>query len=323
MCVIALKLEGVKLPTDDHLRNCELRNRDGIGIALHRKNATEILIKKDFKDVEILISWLKENVKPEDTCMIHFRFATHGLKDEGNRHPFPITKNKEMMRQTELVCQMAMVHNGVISQYGTETKFSDTQQFVMDILAEEAIKNNIGVPAVQKLISNYIEKDRLAIMLNAGMVWMWGEWIKVDDIFYSNDSYEAPKWIWTQENKKNYSGFKNYSYKDNCDGCGKHTHVLLIEGKETQYWSLCKKCRKLFYKGKLELTIGKSLNKFDNKPDLNAEKQCESCYDWIENDKILTYYGAKICQKCMDEVLQTTYGLKSKEVQQNSDISQK
>ena len=303
MCVIALKFAGSKLPKDEHLRNCENRNKDGIGIALYREGATDILIKKDFKDAEALIVWLKENVKQEDTCMIHFRYATHGLKDEGNRHPFPITKNKEMMRQVELVCQMATVHNGVISQYGNETKFSDTQQFVMDILAEDAVKNNIENPAVQKLISNYIEHDRLAVMLNNGKIWMWGDWENVEDIAYSNTSYETPKVTWVRETKNDW---QDRPCNGTCDGCGKFLKVLMIEDvKHDNFWNLCKPCRKKYYKGKLELKTEESVNQFKekdgyfgNKPDFMAEDQCENCFGWYEKAEIRNYYGTKLCVSC-------------------------
>ena len=187
MCIIAVKAKGIELPKEAHLRNCENRNKDGIGIALIKDGTTEIRIKKDFKDINEFIPWFYDNVKVEDTCMVHYRLATHGLKDVGNRHPFPVTKNKELLRKPEVICQIAMVHNGVISQYGTHVKFSDTQKFVLDILSDEAIKNNITNPAVQKLISHFLGGDRLAIMLANGEIFLWGSWETEGEIKYSND----------------------------------------------------------------------------------------------------------------------------------------
>jgi len=312
MCVIALKLKGIALPKESSMKNCEDRNKDGIGIALYRDGANEILIKKDFKDADALNVWLKENVKLEDTCMMHFRYATHGLKDCGNRHPFPVTKNKEMMRQTELVCQMAVVHNGVISQYGNETKFSDTQQFVMDILAEEAIKNNLQVEAVQKLIGNYIEQDRLAIMLPDGIIYTWNKWIEFEGIYYSNDSYEEHKpiylpehWRTSPEGKKTKWTYQA-TFEDFCDGCGQKKKIQMIEDSSNFYWNLCKPCRKKWAKGKLQLTVEGSLNELreDTKQikgfskEKSGLEECHNCMIECTKEEMRDYYGSRLCINC-------------------------
>lgn len=307
MCVIVIKMAGRELPKAEYMKNCEHRNKDGIGVALHKSEASEITIKKTFKNADELNVWLVENVRVEDTCIVHFRIATHGKVDEGNRHPFPITKNKEMLRQTELICKLAVAHNGVISQYGHETKFSDTQQFIIDILSDEAIKNNIENPTIQKLISNYIANDRLVIMLENGKTWRWGTWHEHEGIFYSNTSYEAIKeYMYDRWNDvSHFDKCKTTSpyFEGVCDNCGKEKKVIMIEDSENNVWLFCKTCREKYNKCQLEIsTLGKINKKseFLKSKELTVknEEQCHSCTNWFPKEEVTDYYGQRLCIDC-------------------------
>lgn len=328
MCIIAIKVRGVELPKEEHLRNCETRNKDGIGVAYIKAGTEEITIKKDFLNVDTFIAWFYENIKAEDVAVIHYRFATHGLVDNGNRHPFPITKNKEMLRQENVVCQMAVAHNGVISQYGEHKKFSDTQKFILDILSDDAIKSNITNPAVQKLVSYYLGSDRLAVLLKDGTIFTWGSWEKEGSIFYSNDGYKDKKIEWGESLRRFYD--KRYKVQGDieeeaiCDNCGDFTNDLrpINAGKKYGYFNLCKDCRKLHGKGKIDFEelLSRSLEEEDEgegntTKDMTAleklaltEQQCESCLDWYEKGEMSNYAGGLVCQNCMDAICQLPKG---------------
>lgn len=305
MCMIVFKGAGVELPKEEHLRESASRNKDGIGIAYLKVGINEVRIKKDFKDVDVLISWLKDNITKEDICIVHFRLATHGLVDEGNRHPFPITKNKELLRKTELICQMAVAHNGVISQY-EHKKFSDTQKFVLDILSEESVKNNLDNPGIQKLISNFIGLDRLVILLANGTGYRWGEWIKEGDIYYSNSGYKAyftNRYDWIKDTVK--IG-KDY-YLQLCDVCGMKEDTKYITYKKAEYY-MCKSCRRDVSNGKIkeeDFYTYKEGQEYDNikTPEI-TEHQCENCLSWTDERELLVYYGAKLCGDCIAEFSQ-------------------
>lgn len=313
MCIIAVKMKGGALPKEEHLRNCENRNKDGIGIAVLKEGKSEIAIKKDFPDIDVFVKWFYENVKPEDACIIHYRYATHGLKDIGNRHPFPITKNKELLRQPESICKMVMAHNGIISQYGAHATFSDTQKFVLDILSDDAIKNNIENPAVQKLISNFLGSDRLVIMMSDGTMWLWGDWTTEGNIKYSNDGYAIKTITWGMQTFRP-SKWKNesYGYVDNCEACGDKTFVQANAG--TFNYGICKKCRKKLKKGTLTTIGGLPISELaEMQKEMDAEDakwedvtpktdvQCESCYDWIKKEEACTYLGSVICASCLND----------------------
>ena len=136
MCLIAIKRQGIGLPDKTKLENGYKNNPDGVGIAILRNNKNQIYIKKDFKDFEVFYKWAKNNIGIADLAVIHFRLATSGKVDIGNRHPFPITQNKILLRKSSLFCNFAVAHNGILSDYSIkDKKFSDTQKFILDILA--------------------------------------------------------------------------------------------------------------------------------------------------------------------------------------------
>jgi predicted glutamine amidotransferase len=305
MCLISVKIIGVDLPKDEDLKEGESGNKDGIGIAYWKNNTKEVLIKKDFLDIDTFLTWLHLNIKKEDSCVIHFRYATHGLKDAGNRHPFPLTKNTELLRKTELVCQSAVAHNGIISEYNRHTKYSDTQKFVLDILSDETIKNSLESAGVKKLISNFIGFDRLAIITNVGKIHLWGEYEKEGDVYYSNSGYKRKSFFGRMyntdyESVDNEPRFANSSirkdwegYKDTCEGCSENKFVRYVEVKKDDgtsvYKKLCKKCRKKGRKGELPLGVLE---------DKSAE-ECAYCQIQHPKENMNDYQQIRICDDCL------------------------
>lgn len=188
MCMISVKPAGINIPDKKSLQNACSKNRDGLGLA-HWKAGRLIHIRKDFNSFETFYAYLKNNVKKEDVALIHFRLATHGLKDKGNRHPFPITRNIKRLRTLDLYCKQAVVHNGVIMGYNHK-KLSDTQKFVIDILASSKVKNNLQSRVIQKMLAKYIDGDKLAIIDTDGAIILLGEFIKHKGCFYSNDDFK-------------------------------------------------------------------------------------------------------------------------------------
>ena len=146
----------------------------------------------------------------DDYLIIHFRNATCGLIDEGNRHPFPLTKDEKVIRKVTMNCDLAVAHNGVM--YGFDSKLgalSDTQNFIMTILSDKMVRNNIYKNRVLKrLIVEMIGSDNKLTFLNKeGSLLFLGEVVKEKadsgEIYYSNRSYET---------RVLYCGFSKYKY---------------------------------------------------------------------------------------------------------------
>jgi predicted glutamine amidotransferase len=232
MCLIIVKPKDIELPSDYHIRVADSNNDDGIGVMVKFTDKARVFIKKDFKTAVEFTEWMKTNVKKEDIMVIHFRWATSGKNDMGNRHPFPITKNRELLRKTELFCGWAVVHNGVLTEYSGHKKYSDTQKFTLDILASQAIKDNLRDKTVQKMIESFIGSDKLAILNEDGTLIKIGNFTKdTDGCYYSNDTYKQVRVVYDYSNYHGYGGggFGQRTYFSN-GAIVPHNHYSLNQG---------------------------------------------------------------------------------------------
>jgi len=296
MCLIVAKAKGVSLPNDEHLRNGYSGNSDGAGICYWKKETNKVIIKKDFVNVEHLIFWLRKHIEKEDSLIVHFRNATCGLVDEGNRHPFPLTKDEKVIRKVSMNCDLAVAHNGVM--YGFNSKMgdlSDTQNFIMTILSDKMVRKNIYKNDVlQKLIVEMIGSyNKLTFLNKDGSLLFLGEFVKekVDsgEIYYSNRSYET---------RVLYCGFNKYRY----------------EGSRTK---LLENSRNSRLKGNQETKVEEKKDKKDKREKVKGlyskvgkgdddlyYGECENCYSYknvrpIQNEKEKRFF---LCRKCRQKV---------------------
>jgi predicted glutamine amidotransferase len=305
MCLIIAKNSGVKLPPIKYLKNAYSSNPDGIGIAYWKNKKHNVIIKKDFDNLAIFVKWLKKHIKKSDACIIHFRFATSGLIDEGNRHPFPLTKNGQIIRRSNFKCKFAVAHNGMLSQYSqynapqNKRMFSDTQQFVMDILYDPIIKKNLDNRVIKKLINEYISGDKLAFINFNGSIIKVGDFESHNGIHYSNDKYKIrvireettnvppndmkkiiKAWERTEESSALIEG--------KCEGCGKEKKVKYRQIYRTSAL-LCDGCYKKYNE--------------DCENHEEKEKLCDSCQRLKPNDMVKWHDGQWICDACIVEFM--------------------
>lgn len=253
MCLIAVKDKGKKLPDRKKLENGYDNNSDGVGIAVLKPNKNLVYIKKDFKNFEEFYSWAVFNVDIDDISIIHFRFATSGKTDVGNRHPFPITHNKQLLRKEELYTRYVLAHNGVISDYSKDKgKFSDTQKFIMDIIAD--LKYKINALSVQKLIKQYINGDRLAIIdATTRNLILIGDFEEKDGILWSNSGYSYNR-------KSELETYFDTKTKNACELCDSKRKVRWVSEEKAL---LCKKCRRGIRKKGWDIHYNNLLERWD------------------------------------------------------------
>lgn len=199
MCIIAIKPSGVAMPTKGILRRCWTGNSDGAGIAYKRSGENRVSIAKGFMKIKTLLNALDTlNFGVEDEVIIHFRFATHGLADAGNCHPFPLSRSIKELRTVTGEFDTVIAHNGVFGTMPCHETLSDTQKFIGGIMCSPYIKEGINDPAIQELLSGYCgTSSKLAILGTKGLV-LIGEFIKDNGIFYSNNGYKA--WSYNKHN---------------------------------------------------------------------------------------------------------------------------
>jgi hypothetical protein len=192
MCLLIVKPAGQKAPGLTALKRAEVANPHGIGIAQWRKRWGHVLIRKDFKDAEALHKWMIKNVKESDALIIHFRYATSGLVDAGNRHPFPVSGSVKAMRKTLTRVPLVVAHNGVFSQFKGNATESDTMEFIRVVLSG-AVCRTLKDTGTQALLKDFLRGQRVAFMDKDGEITIFGDFHICAGVHYSNRSYEAPK----------------------------------------------------------------------------------------------------------------------------------
>ena len=196
MCIIVCKDKGQKMPNEETLRRCFIRNNDGAGFAYNLNN--KVYIKKGFltfDELQKALKTLQEQVKIEDVgLVIHFRIGTAGTNGAGNTHPYPLTNKWWKYKTTDMTTGVAVFHNGIINGYSPNKEnkhdFNDTQLYIMKRLA--------------KMPQNFYKKEkwlnvigtetgsRFAFIDAQGNIYRAGTgWVTDEGIHYSNSTYKA------------------------------------------------------------------------------------------------------------------------------------
>lgn len=235
MCIIVLKPKGkgINITFENHLYNCFINNPDGAGYMYN--DGKKVHVRKGFmtwKAFEDELVNVKRFAKETD-IVFHFRYATHGSIEKGNTHPFPITSETGMLWKSELMCDAAIAHNGVISDCdgGKKSKMSDTQIFVRDYLSHIPTEIILS-KGVMKLIE-MATTSKFAIMTPTEVKLLGGFVKEKNGCSYSNRDYQylAAKGKWYKS---------SWEWDESCDCCGEEVKVQ--ELKWMQGFYICKKC---------------------------------------------------------------------------------
>ena len=186
MCLAVLLTEGADIP-NWQIRNAWANNSDGGGFAYIDREGPSIVMEK-FMDVDDYIQAfrLRRSMHPDTPFMLHFRFATAGLTDLSNVHPF-------MMNESTAMC-----HNGVIKipMYKDETR-SDTSCFNDEIL-KRLPRDWLDIPEMVDMVEDYIGWSKMIFLsVDPDLSYEWyilnvssGHWTDDKKVWYSNKSYD-------------------------------------------------------------------------------------------------------------------------------------
>lgn len=296
MCIIIAKPAGVDLPDTETLDNCFTSNRDGIGFAFNKTGETPHIAKgyANVKKLEKMIDEFK--ITKEHNLLIHFRLATHGAKDQGNCHPFPLTSDYKEMRYLNCICDVAVAHNGVFGSVPSHEKHSDTMKFIGGILAQPEIINNIESPAVKSLIKGYCGySSKLAFLRSSGITTI-GDFEEDKGIKYSNTQFKSRVTTYNNWDKDDRGG-KSWCYihkeKDYCQWCQTHKVWDLCEYNLKEN-NCCSKKPLLLVDSKGDQII---LNL--NAGDKDNEKKCTWCQA-TEGIKYDYAVQSELCEECAE-----------------------
>ena len=232
MCIAIAKRKGIARPTNEQFENCFDSNRDGAGFC-YAKDGTVTIVKglMSYKQFIETLEKVEKLVDPtEHAFLYHFRIGTQGGNTKGNTHPFPISKSDKELKALTIQTEMAMIHNGIISEtsgYRYKQKYptlSDTQVYVKDFLYPFAKDFEVGkflnYKSLTNIISDHLGSGKFAFLDNEGNITKLGSWIEEEGIYFSNKTYEACSYVnvggrmfdkddWW----KSYNTYSNGNYK--------------------------------------------------------------------------------------------------------------
>ena len=182
MCIAILN-DGKMLPKKK-LQNCWNNNDDGAGMLYIQDG--QLQVEKfpntggdSFTQFFDRYTTVKTSPSGDLPMLLHFRIATHGMSDE-YLHPFLVTE------------QLGLIHNGVISGFGTKDK-SDTAEFAQLVGTIPGVTiDTLDVPFVEDSIFTYLgSSNKVVFMDDTGDYRIFneqlGEWI--GNNWFSNDSH--------------------------------------------------------------------------------------------------------------------------------------
>ncbi len=195
MCLIIVKPKRAKLKTEYIVEGARY-NDDGCGFMLVKDG--KVIIRKGMSNPLELQKKLNEitDSKVDDyTVIYHFRIKTHGDKCPENTHPFPMSNDEEKLRATEVACEFAMAHNGQFKWAKNDTKLSDTQMAIKELLHAFTF-DDVRNAGVNGLLEMLFDKDKVCFLHKSGKYTLFGSWVMVDGCMFSNDSF-IPMWNMT------------------------------------------------------------------------------------------------------------------------------
>lgn len=185
MCVAAIAQQGKIIPAN-YLRAMFATNPDGAGLAFINGTG-KVEIRKGFMTADTFVKAYQDVVDggfaAKNPVMVHVRAATLGKVDEGNCHPFAISKGKG-----------AACHNGVLwgayGGNGRAAEKSDTREY-FERLDRALVYED--VLAAQRKLEDLIGYNKLILLYEGGKYIIMneksGDW--KDGVWYSNSYWMA------------------------------------------------------------------------------------------------------------------------------------
>lgn len=183
MCIAIVKTKNGTI-SDEYLKNCWNRNKDGAGFAYPKHG--EVVIEKGFFNYDQFLKRFREvEKKIKNNMLIHFRISTAGLIDKNNCHPHRINN------------KLAMIHNGILDiDVPAGSKVSDTVLYCQKYLKQlpkNFYMNSVIMEYMEECIGGgnkfcFLDSDGKYAIVNEKA----GHW--KDGVWYSNTSYEGYKY---------------------------------------------------------------------------------------------------------------------------------
>ena len=236
MCLLAVCSPGAT-PRKKDLENASCTNPHGFGYAVIADG--KIISNRGMSSKKMIAEFLAVRRQyPDSYAMFHARYATHGVKNDENCHPFQVGGRSDTY----------LAHNGIldIDIHATD-KRSDTRVF-----AEDTLPLIGGAPAldddnVWKIVSRWASGSKVAVLtvdprakdncyiINESS----GHWDN-EGMWWSNDTYKANAWIgFIQKDTKQLATPSVMALEDfECAKC----RTIAFEDANPYYCEMCFTC---------------------------------------------------------------------------------
>lgn len=307
MCTFFVKKPKQTLKKE-HFTTIIDNNPQGFGF-MYTTGDKIIVVKSPRPDAEQLWSKYSDAVKkyPHSHFIGHGRIATGSNVDYENTHPFIVNK------------QLAFVHNGIIREFPSTAKRSDTYQYMEQVirkLPRDFYKNKSILDMMGRDIAGskfaFLTIDNKAIIVNRHACVV----DKETGVLFSNNNYKPSEWLdygGTKVHKFNKPSLADYSYNkykqksldfdyhidsDKAEikhEAGDYVHCLdcddwVYKTSFQKKFDCCTSCAKDY--GYLTL-MGNETGKFEQ--DLEGLTPCDECEVNIAS---YDYEGFKLCDTC-------------------------
>jgi predicted glutamine amidotransferase len=187
MCLLVVSSPN-STPRKKDLENASCNNPHGFGYAVIAGN--KIITGKGMNSKKIIKEFLEVRKQyPNSYAMYHARFATHGVKNDENCHPFKVGGSDLTY----------LAHNGILDVHIEPTdKRSDTRIFAEDILPSMGGITALDNPNLYGMIEKWSSGNKIAVftldpnaeydcyIINEDL----GHWDN-DGNWWSNDGYKS------------------------------------------------------------------------------------------------------------------------------------
>ena len=164
MCVIIVKTAGVKLPETKILNQASIYNPHGFGFCTFKRIYKTLSFDSFMEEIR--------KVDVNESCIIHFRYATTGSIKRANCHPF----------KNENIC---FAHNGVLN-IETKNDMTDSETFFNSIVMKAIKKYGFNSSCLNHIMLENAGFSKFALM-NDKEIMLYGNFIEYDDgCYYSN-----------------------------------------------------------------------------------------------------------------------------------------
>ena len=235
MCLLVVASPN-STPKKKDLECASCNNPHGFGFAVITPNG--IVTGRGMSAKKVINKFLEVRKQyPDSYAMFHARFATHGVKNEDNCHPFKVPSNPDTY----------LAHNGILDiDIKAGDRRSDTRIFAEDTLPAMGGVTALDDDHVWAMVSKWSSGSKIVIftldptakeqcyIINESA----GHWDD-DGMWWSNTTYKKSTWSdYLSVPSERVASPKVYAWDSPCSACG----AVPIEDSNPYYCEMCYSC---------------------------------------------------------------------------------